>query len=204
MSTAIIIFAKAPQAGLAKTRLVPALGLQGAARLAEKMLFHAVHQAINACFEHTELCVTPDTQHNAFQTLARQHGKRLRLTRQQEGDLGQRMYGALTDALQTHDYVLLVGTDAPALTTDLLLQARDTLNSKDACFVPAIDGGYTLAGFKQACPALFHNMPWSTPDVMHITRQRLLATGCTWGEQPAINDIDEARDLPHVPAEWLA
>lgn len=203
MSTAIIIFAKAPQAGLAKTRLIPALGSQGAARLAEKMLFHAVQQAMDTGFEHIELCVTPDTQHSAFQTLARQYRERLHVSIQSQGDLGQRMFTALTRTLHHHANVLLMGTDAPALTATRLREAAQILTTTDACFVPATDGGYTLAGFRTVQERLFTDMPWSTPNVMAMTRQRLGALGCAWHEFPPINDIDEACDLVHVPAEWL-
>src|SRR5690606_656533 len=77
MSTAILIFAKAPRAGLAKTRLIPALGPEGAAQLAGRMLEHAVQQAMETGVEHIELCVTPDASHPAFQALAQQHDGRL-------------------------------------------------------------------------------------------------------------------------------
>ena len=50
--TALIVFAKAPVAGLAKTRLIPALGAAGAAALAERLLAHAVDAAMAAGFEH--------------------------------------------------------------------------------------------------------------------------------------------------------
>lgn len=203
MSTAIIIFAKAPQAGLAKTRLIPALGPQGAARLAEKMLFHAVQQAMGTGFEHIELCVTPDTQHRAFQTLAQQYHERLHFSHQSQGDLGQRMFTALTRTLRQHAHTLLMGTDAPALTAERLRKAAQVLTTNDACFVPATDGGYTLAGFKTPHERLFTDMPWSTPNVMAMTRERLHTLGCAWHELPPINDIDEACDLVHVPAQWL-
>lgn len=203
MSTAIVIFAKAPQAGLAKTRLIPALGAEGAARLAEKMLFHAVKQAMDTRFDHIELCVTPDAQHSTFQTLAQQYRERLQVSKQRQGDLGQRMFDALTRTLRHHAHVLLTGTDAPALTARRLREATQALSTNDACFVPATDGGYTLAGFKTAYEPLFVNMPWSTPNVMAMTRERLLALGCTWHELSPIADIDEPGDLVHVPPEWL-
>ena len=55
----IVIFAKAPRAGYAKTRLIPALGADGAARLARRMLTHMVNQALDAGVGPTELCMTP-------------------------------------------------------------------------------------------------------------------------------------------------
>lgn len=203
MSTAIILFAKAPQAGHAKTRLIPALGPTGAAHLAERLLIHAVQQAMDTGFEHVELCVTPDELHPVFQGLIQRYQRLLRLSRQTQGDLGERMHSALARVLQTHEHVLLMGTDAPALTTERLLQASQSIQAHDAVFVPATDGGYALAGFKQAHEQLFVNMPWSTPDVMLETRRRLLAIAWSWHELPPISDIDEPCDLVHAPPEWL-
>jgi len=58
-TTRIVIFAKAPVAGLAKTRLIPALGAETAARLARRMLLHTLHEASEAAVGQVELCVTP-------------------------------------------------------------------------------------------------------------------------------------------------
>lgn len=66
----IIVMAKAPLPGVAKTRLIPALGAAGAAALAERMLEHAVQQAVAAQLGPVELCVTPDATHPAFKRLA--------------------------------------------------------------------------------------------------------------------------------------
>ena len=77
---AVIVFARAPMPGEAKTRLIPALGAAGAAALAERMLVHAVAQAAASGASALELCVTPDgAGHAAFVTLARRHPG-LRLT----------------------------------------------------------------------------------------------------------------------------
>ena len=88
MSTALIIFAKAPVAGLAKTRLIPALGAQGAAALAEKLLDHAVSQALATGCTHVELCVTPDATHATFARLLSQANGQLCLSIQGEGEIG--------------------------------------------------------------------------------------------------------------------
>ena len=74
MNTATIVFAKAPVAGLAKTRLAPALGAAGAAALAQRLLAHATAQAVGAALGPVEICTTPDGTHPAFQDLAAQQG----------------------------------------------------------------------------------------------------------------------------------
>lgn len=202
MSTALIVLAKAPVAGLAKTRLIPALGAAGAADLAHRLLVHSLAQAADLQLQHWELCVTPDTHHPAFVQAARQAQGRLSLTVQGDGDLGARMSRAFDRVLATHNKVLLMGTDAPALTTAVLQNAAQALDGQDAVFVPALDGGYALIGLTRPAPSLFGGMTWSTPHVMAETRLRAQQAGLRWIELPPVADIDEAPDLVHLPGDW--
>jgi uncharacterized protein len=199
MSTALIVFAKAPVAGLAKTRLIPALGPDGAAQLAERLLAHTLQQALALPLAHLELCVTPSDQHPAFEHARAAAAGRLQITLQGEGDLGARMHRALSRALSSHSKAVLVGTDAPALDTARLAQAQQALDTHPAVFVPALDGGYALVGLTQPAPALFEGMVWSTPQVMQDTRLRARAIGLAWTELPPVADIDEPADLVHLP-----
>ena len=203
MSSALIIFAKAPFAGLAKTRLIPALGPEGAAALAERMLRHAVGQALISGCETVELCVTPDATHPAFARLVAQSGGGLLLSEQGAGDLGQRMDRAITRALQLHGRALLMGTDAPGLNATVLRAADVALGSHDAVFVPALDGGYALVGLTHPQSDFFVDMVWSTPHVMAHTRARMQAAGLRWAELDPVADIDEPPDLAHLPPGWL-
>ncbi len=201
-TTALIIFAKAPVAGLAKTRLIPALGPGGAAALAARLLDHTVAMGAAAGFDHLEICTTPDASHPNFQRLADLHS--LALTIQGEGDLGARMHRALARGLANHARVLLVGTDAPSLDTAVLRQAAAALHTHKAVFVPALDGGYALVGLTRAAPLLFSEMQWSTPHVMQATRERAAAAHLVWAELDAVADIDEPADLAHLPAHLQA
>lgn len=209
-----IVFAKAPVAGLAKTRLVPALGPVGAATLAERMLGHAVAACVGAQAQlghcGVEICATPDAQHPAFHCLAEQHTGQhtatapgLELHTQGEGDLGARMHRAFTRTLAHARGALLIGTDAPALDTAVLLQAAAALDEHDAVFVPALDGGYALVGLRRPAPALFNGMAWSTPQVMADTRDRARQASLHWAELPAVADIDLPADLVLLPPGWL-
>ena len=201
MSTAIIVFAKAPVPGLAKTRLAPALGEAGAAVLAERMLRQALAQAVAAYVGPVELCAAPDASHPALQAAAAEHG--VRLTEQGTGDLGLRMHRAFARSLMHHGRVLLIGTDAPSLDAAVLRQAASALQDHDAVFVPALDGGYALVGQRRADPRWFSDMSWSHDRVMEDTRERLRAAGVRWAELPAVADIDEPADLVHLPPGWL-
>lgn len=214
MNTALTIFAKAPVAGQAKTRLMPALGSEGSALLARQLLVHAVQQAAQLPWAALELCVSPDTSHPAFaeaQQIAKdmvpEKGKDKgqacwTLSAQGDGDLGQRMHRALARGLSRHAAVLLMGTDAPGLDASVLHQAAQALQTHDAVFVPAFDGGYALVGLRHPVPALFEGMVWSTPQVMADTRVRAHQAGLLWRELAPVHDIDEPSDLHHLPLDW--
>lgn len=198
----MIVFAKAPVAGFAKSRLAPVLGAAGAAALAERLLVHAVRQAAAAGIDTLELCVTPDTTHPLLRRLQAEHGARLRA--QGDGDLGTRMHRALKRALRTHRRALLIGTDVPALDAALLQRADAALAAVDAVFVPALDGGYALIGLQRAVASLFAGVDWSTDRVMAQTRARAAAAGLRVAELSPVADIDTAADLVHLPAGWTA
>lgn len=201
----IIVMAKAPVAGLAKTRLIPALGADGAAALAQRLLVHALGEALEfarqAGLGAVELCCAPDARHAGFAPWAAAPG--VTLTDQGNGDLGARMARALERALQSHASAILIGTDAPALDASSLHAAQAALRDHDAVFVPALDGGYALVGLRRSMPTLFEAMPWSTPLVMPRSRERLAAAGASHAELKPVADIDVPADLVHLPADWL-
>ncbi|HEX8513322.1 MAG TPA: DUF2064 domain-containing protein, partial [Allosphingosinicella sp.] len=135
--TRIVIFAKQPVAGRVKTRLIPALGADGAARLAARMLAATVEEAL-ATGLATELCGDPD---------ARWHEPRpgLALTAQGDGGLGERLARAAERVLG-QEPALLVGADCPELDRHRLRAAAQMLEAHDAVLHPAHDGGYVLLG----------------------------------------------------------
>lgn len=204
MSTTVIVFAKAPVPGLAKTRLVPALGAAGAAALAGRMLRHTLTQAVAAGLGPVELCATPDSDHPLLQAAAASCGALL--AAQGPGDLGERMHRALARHLapdaQEPRRALLIGTDAPALSATMLRQAAQALADHDAVFVPALDGGYALVGLRRADERCFAGMTWSHARVMADTRQRLRDAGLRWAELAPVADVDEPADLHHLPSDW--
>ncbi len=199
----LVVFAKAPVPGQAKTRLIPALGAEGAAALAQRLLEHAVAQGLAAGLRSVEVCVTPDASHPCFSRLPQRQS--LVMAEQGPGDLGQRMHRALARRLAQDPAVLLMGTDAPALDGAVLREAAQALHDHDAVFVPALDGGYALVGLRRVAPELFMDMAWSTPRVMAATRERARAAGLRWAELPALGDVDVPGDLVHLrhlPGGW--
>lgn len=197
----VIVMAKAPVPGMAKTRLIPALGAEGAAAIAHRLLERAVLQALAAGLGGVDMCCAPDLRHASFARFGAL--PRVELSEQVDGDLGARMSHALERRLAREPRVLLMGTDAPALDATVLRHAAQALEHTDAVFVPAHDGGYALVGLRRPSPSLFDDMVWSTSTVMAHTRQRLAAAGLRYVELPALADIDEAADLIHLPRGWL-
>jgi uncharacterized protein len=201
MTMHLIVMAKAPLAGFAKTRLVPALGEHGAAQLAERLLEHTMLEASKAGAHAITLACAPDTTHAAFE---RQRQRGAGLLAQGEGHLGARMQRCFEHAFaQGARRVLMIGTDAPALDAAMLRRAAQALDDNEAVFVPAADGGYALIGLRRLLPSLFDNMPWSTGAVMSITRERLSQAAMRHTELPTVHDIDEPADLQHLPPGWL-
>jgi len=196
----IVIFAKAPQAGQVKTRLIPALGAEGAASLAHRLLKHTLQQALAAKAGEVELCMSPLPNDVAWRNVSIQ--SEVRQTFQGEGDLGQRLARAVARITaigpSPDKSVLLVGTDCPALTAPLLERAAHQLQHHDAVLLPAHDGGYVLLGLKSPCPELFQHMPWSTPVVGAQTMHRMTQLKLHVWQGPTLHDIDEPADLQYV------
>ncbi|NYR08981.1 TIGR04282 family arsenosugar biosynthesis glycosyltransferase [Psychrobacter sp. BI730] len=197
--TCIILFAKYPARNKAKTRLQPALGVDGAARMARQLLLHSIEHAVDTGFA-VELCVSPAPIDPCWQALDLPDS--LRWSAQADGDLGLRMLIASQLALQRFDKVVLIGTDCPSLTTARIQTAVQQLDQHDAVMLPATDGGYVLLGFKQVNDSMFSDIVWSTPSVAAVTKQRMAALGWTLALFDPLHDIDEPKDLKHLPSGW--
>ncbi|HLK83069.1 MAG TPA: TIGR04282 family arsenosugar biosynthesis glycosyltransferase [Xanthobacteraceae bacterium] len=196
---AVAILAKAPLPGLAKTRLVPALGAAGAAALQARFITRAVTTARSAAIGPVTLWATPDLHHPLFQTIAGELG--VALATQPEGDLGPRMMAALAAA---GGPAIVVGTDCPALTPEHLRAAGQALvDGIDAVIIPVDDGGYGLIGLRRPQPALFEGMTWSTSSVMAETRRRLARLALSWREPARLWDVDEPADLDRLASAGL-
>ena len=194
----VVIFAKAPRPGAVKTRLIPALGAVGAAALAHRMLDHALQQALAAGVGEVELCMSPAPGDAAWRGVNLPAA--VVCTAQDEGDLGQRMASAVHRVTTRHGVpVLLMGSDCPALTSQEITRAAGQLQGHDAVLIPVADGGYALIGLNAPCPALFTDMPWSTPVVCAETLRRAATLGLTVWQGPLLHDIDEPADLALLP-----
>lgn len=193
---AIAVLARAPIPGAAKTRLIPALGADGAAALQARLITQSVETASAAKVGTVTLWATPDETHPLFRVMRQEFV--IKLARQPDGDLGARMLAAC-EAQPT----LIIGTDCPALTPDHLALAAAMLSHYEAVLIPAEDGGYVLIGLRKPQPRLFSDMPWGTATVMDETRRCLKSLSLSWRELPALWDVDTPDDLARLTRENL-
>ena len=195
-AAAVAILARAPLPGRAKTRLIPALGAQGAARAQRRFTRNTLRLAAAADTGPVTLWCTPDAEQRFFRAVYRAGG--VALQSQCDGDLGARMLQACAHhfASRPDQPLLLMGTDCPVLAPGHLQAAARALQQHEVVVVPAEDGGYVLVGMRRLVPEIFERVEWSTPQVMTQTRERLRQAGVDWLEMPTLWDVDE-------PADWL-
>jgi rSAM/selenodomain-associated transferase 2/rSAM/selenodomain-associated transferase 1 len=192
---AIAVMAKAPIAGFAKTRLIPALGAASAARAQAQLLRAQLRECFLSALGPVRLWCAPDATHRAFRAAARVW-PRLVLHNQVPGDLGVRMNAAM-DAHFTKPGAppwIVVGTDCPGLTAERLQTIADGLQTHDAVLVPAEDGGYVALGLARPVARVFDGIAWSTDQVAETTRTRLREAGARTLELPALWDVDDIGD----------
>ncbi|MCP3851171.1 MAG: glycosyltransferase [Gammaproteobacteria bacterium] len=189
----IIIFAREPVKGRVKTRLIPALGQEGATKLYTQLLNYALNNVMNSALSPVELCVTPESHPDYFSRLS--CAEQFSLSFQEGDDLGLRMLNALNQGLCHYSKVILMGTDCPFLTKRDLQEAITSLDKHDMVFSPASDGGYVLVGAKKVVPHVFENIEWGTDQVMIQSRQVLIESQISWQELSLQDDIDLQSDL---------
>jgi len=199
----VIVFARAPEPGKVKTRLIPALGEAGAAALHRRLVMHCLRAATDAQLGPVELWCAPDAGDPFFRECERRIG--VSLHPQGDGDLGARMQHAFESALARAGRAILVGCDIPALSAQYLRDAERALaGSDDVVIGPAEDGGYVLIGLSRCDAELFREIPWGGSKVLPETRRRIAALGRRLSELPALWDVDRPEDLERLPEEMRA
>ncbi|MEF8834100.1 MAG: TIGR04282 family arsenosugar biosynthesis glycosyltransferase [Halofilum sp. (in: g-proteobacteria)] len=193
MEARLLVFARAPVAGATKTRLIPALGPDGAAQLHAALIAHTLAVAAVARPYELQLWHAGDDANGTLGNMAGAAGASLH--RQPEGDLGARMEHALGQATADSRAAIVIGTDCPWLSGATLQEAAAMLDSAAAVIGPADDGGYVLLGLRGVAPSLFADIEWGTDKVLATTRERLAALGWGWRELTARPDVDRPEDL---------
>ena len=198
-----IVFAKAPRAGEVKTRLIPALGAEGAAALHSQLLHRTLVTATDAGLGPVELHCAPDENDALLRDCGRRFG--IALAPQAGRDLGARMCHAFEEGLARHARVIIIGTDCAVLTAQHLRDAQAALAAgNDAVLIPAEDGGYALIGLTQCDARLFDDIVWGSDSVLTTTRERLKALGWRWRELETLWDIDRPEDYRRWSEQVIA
>ena len=193
----LILFTRYPEPGRTKTRLIPALGIQGAAALQRRMSEALVAQMTRFANQYPvsqEIRYTDGTQ----QSMAAWLSSDIPCLDQGEGDLGDRLHRAFAQAFaQGCRPVVVIGADCPDLTPALFAQAFGALEEQNLVLGPAMDGGYYLIGLNLPAPALFTNIPWGSGEVLAATLQQAQALHLSTHLLEPLADVDRPEDLRH-------
>jgi len=189
---ALVVFARAPEAGRVKTRLAREIGGAGALA-AYRELGTLVLDAVAGLGDCAiVVAYTPADREDLVRAWL---GAGPRYEPQPEGDLGSRMLGAIAARCAAGaEKVLVIGTDCPALDPDLLETAFARLDRADAVLGPAADGGYYLVGMTRPIRELFQGIPWGTSAALSATLERAAAAGVSVALLEERRDIDTAAD----------
>ena len=188
---ALLVIAKEPLPGRAKTRLTPPCTAEQAAVLAQAAIEDTLAAALAVERDVRRVLVldgepgpwVPD----GFEIVP------------QRGDgLAQRLAAAFEDAGAP---AFLVGMDTPQVTPTLLEAGLDALRAQDAVFGAALDGGYWGIGLREADPRVFDGVPMSRDNTGAVQRARLAILGLRTATLPPLRDIDTIEDARAVARE---
>lgn len=198
MNAELILFAKTPEAGRVKTRLIPALGDLGAAHFAEALIECSVARAVASWPGPVRLQVWPDTAHECFDQIRRRHG--IDVSLQCEGDLGARMLGALNEAYGRGAAAAVMGCDVPQCPPETYRTAHAFLSQGRSVIGPSADGGYYLIGVNPPHPACFDRIDWGGSKVFDTTLKRAASAGVDLIVLQQLDDLDTVADIDALRA----
>jgi len=194
----IIIFTRYPEPGKTKTRLISALGEQGAAELQKTLTEYTITEV-------SKLDVNIRVYFSGGnETLMRNWlGNTYQYCPQSRGDLGERLIAALKESFTAQvERIIIIGIDCPGLDAQLINQAFQQLLSNDLVLGKAEDGGYYLIGLRRFLPKLFQGIDWGTNAVLQQTVSIAETMGLKIGYLPMLNDIDVPEDLENITLPW--
>jgi uncharacterized protein len=192
----LILFARYPVPGRAKTRLIPALGAAGAAALHRRLVLRSLRTASQACQAvPADLEVRFDG--GTEQAMSHWLGDSAHFVPQGTGDLGERMAGAFEQSFDTGSRAtVIIGSDCPSLSPEIIRAAFARLKQTPVVLGPSWDGGYYLIGLSRPMPELFRGIPWGTDRVLADSLAVLQRRGCKPALLDSLEDIDRPEDLP--------
>ena len=196
----LIIFTRYPEAGTTKTRMIPELGAEGAAELQRQMTEH-IRSRVNELRKLHHSTVEVRYEGGNEKLMAEWLGPGFSYCHQGSGNIGHRMGRALKDAFgHGCETVVIIGSDIPDITTNIMRNAFEALNKNDLVLGPAADGGYYLIGvhrktFRHWDPLLFSNIAWGTENVLPQTLSIAHKLGLQYNLLDTLRDVDRPEDL---------
>jgi rSAM/selenodomain-associated transferase 2/rSAM/selenodomain-associated transferase 1 len=191
----LILFTRFPVAGKVKTRLIPALGSEGAAGLHRRLVLRTLRTAREAC-EKADAGLEVRFEGGSEEAMRHWLGDGLCFKKQGEGDLGERMANAFEASFREGSQgTLIIGSDCPQLTPGIILAGFNGLSKSDVVFGPAKDGGYYLIGLNAPIAELFAGIPWSTERVLAESMRVLEKRKMTVALLEPLEDVDRPEDL---------
>lgn len=191
----LILFTRYPEPGRTKTRLIPALGAQGAATLQRRMselLVARMAEFVADFPANLEIRYADGNQ----QAMEAWFSSDIPCLDQGEGDLGERLHRAFAQTFaQGAQKVVVIGADCPRLTPALFAQAFAALEQEDLVLGPAMDGGYYLVGLNRLVPDLFAEIPWGSGEVLTATLKQAQALHLSTHLLEPLADVDRPEDL---------
>ena len=194
-SCAVAVFARAPIAGKAKTRLIPRLGPSGAADFQAALISDTLRKLRSLRRAAIPYLFFAGKRSSSFPT-----DKTCTVMRQRGADLGERLSHAFRLLLRRHTAVVIIGTDSPLLPARILRQAIQELRSCEAVLGPCPDGGYYLIGLRRFRSGMLTGVRWGTAYAFRDTLRRLLHHNLCCSILPPVADVDRPRDLLQLQA----
>lgn len=186
----LLLLAKAPIPGLAKTRLAESIGQDAAAAVAAAFIDDTITTARDEGWK-LRLVVTPAEAAPSFSQLAGGAPADIQV----DGDLGDRIGAALRDSVARGQRPVLIGSDSPDLPRSIIGTAFILLQSNDVVLGPATDGGFYLIGCREFPIGLFEGVPWSTPAACEAVVRNARARGLSIAFLPEWEDVDDLESL---------
>lgn len=192
----ILVFAKAPIAGMVKTRLIPDIGENAAAAFYCDMASTVIDRIAKSQLCPADIYCYPDTTHRFFKDKALKN--KMELVSQSGNDLGERMLNAINVSSHQSSNIILVGTDCLEYTDEYFELAIKYLECHDVVVGPATDGGFVLIGMKNLVPGIFKDVVWGDEHVMKTTENNLKRLNQSYKLLTPLNDVDTLEDMLSV------
>jgi rSAM/selenodomain-associated transferase 2/rSAM/selenodomain-associated transferase 1 len=196
----LVVFTRYPEAGKTKTRLIPALGEQGAAELQRRMTEHLVEKLDNL-LPSRSLSLEIRFEGGDEALMRAWLGSNYSYHPQPPGDIGQGMRTVFDETFGSGaENAVIIGTDIPGISADLISNAFDQLYGHDLVVGPARDGGYYLIGIQKDVwpkvnPVLFQNIAWGTTTVLSQTLAASDKMDLNYALLETLDDVDRPEDL---------